>query len=307
MVKKRHNGRLHNELRTATFTPNIFPNAAGSVLIALGNTKVLCAVTLQHQVPPFLRGKGTGWLNAEYAMLPAATGHRTQRELTSAKRNGRSVEISRLIGRSLRAVINFDTLGERTIVVDCDVLQADGGTRVTAITGAYYALCMAQAKWLAQKTIVQPILTDSVAAVSAGVHQGTVLLDPDYQEDSSIDADFNFVLTGSGDIIEMQGCAEQQTVSWEQFDAMRVLAQQGVTQLLDAVDKHITAIGDNTTSVGDNFAVQPASGFANVRLRGKGSAQQKTDKVADVRKSRNKSKSKTKKAPMFSLQNRLGR
>lgn len=233
---KRHDGRLTNQLRPTHVEYGIFQHAHGSVLFQVGNTKVLCSVMLNKGVPLFLRGKDSGWLTAEYAMLPAATGTRTTREISAAKRNGRSVEISRLIGRSLRAIVDLSTFGERTIYIDCDVLNADGGTRTACITGSYLALKAAQEYWLRTDMIVAPIITDAVAAVAVGAINGEILLDIDYQEDSHVDADFNFVLTRSGKIIEIQGASEGIPITWQQTQQMYKLAQEGVEQLLNKHD-----------------------------------------------------------------------
>jgi len=226
----RHDGRCSDQLRSISFSYNIFEYAAGSIFLELGKNKILCAVTMQNSVPPFLRGKNSGWLTAEYAMLPAATIVRTQRE-SQVRRNGRSIEISRFIGRALRAVVDVDVLGERTITVDCDVLQADGGTRTACITASYLALQCAQEKWLRSKIIEKPFLREGVVAVSAGILNGRAILDLDYVEDSAIEADFNFVITQSGAIIEIQGSVEKKPIFWDLFDAMRLLAVQGAKQL----------------------------------------------------------------------------
>ena len=185
MKLMRADNRAHNQLRPISLRHNEFGYAPGSVLFALGNTKVLCSVNMQPNVPPFLKGSKSGWLTAEYAMLPAATQLRTNRESSSFKRNGRSVEISRLIGRSLRNIVDLSKIGERTIIIDCDVLQADGSTRTACITAANYALHAAQAHWLERKVIDQPIITNRIAAVSVGINQDDALLDLDYTEDSS--------------------------------------------------------------------------------------------------------------------------
>ncbi len=233
MVYTRSHGRSHDSIRTVRVHYNAFGYAPGSVLFSLGNTKVLCSVTLQNSVPPFLKGKKTGWLSAEYAMLPSATKQRVQRSSSSAKPNGRSIEISRLIGRSLRTILNLDEIGERTIIVDCDVLQADGGTRTAAITGAYLALAQAQEQWLASGLIQRSFLIDAVAAISVGMLDNTPLLDIDFAEDSMIDSDFNFVLTASGKIIEIQGTAEQKPLAWDHFEQIKKLAVSGVQQLFE--------------------------------------------------------------------------
>ncbi len=229
---KRSDGRKHNELRSLKLSHNIYEYTPGSVLIELGKTKVLCAVTLQPTVPHFMRGKGTGWLTAEYALLPASTSCRTQREVSAMRRNHRSVEISRLISRSLRTIINFSALGERSIMVDCDVLQADGGTRTASIIGAFAALSMAQAQWKADGVITEDILEHTIAAISVGVLQDkSLVLDPDYHEDSSGIADINFIMTHSGDVIEVQGGAEQEPIAWQQMINAGELAREGMRSI----------------------------------------------------------------------------
>lgn len=226
-------GRAYNQLRPVTLSHNLYGYAPGSVLLTMGDTKILCNVHIQNGVPPFLKGTKTGWLTAEYGMLPAATQQRTQRETAAVRTNGRTVEIARFIGRSLRTIVELDKIGERTIMIDCDVLQADGSTRTASITAANYALLAAQEQWLQQGLIQEPIVSQQIAAVSVGIQAGAALLDLDYREDSSIDADFNVVLTESGDIVEMQGTAEKQPVSWQQFEAIKSLAMHGVQQLFE--------------------------------------------------------------------------
>lgn len=228
---QRPNGRLNDQVRPLKISYNPFGYAASSVLFEIGHTKVLCSVTLQQGVPPFLKGSGTGWLNAEYAMLPTATTVRTQRESTTNKKNGRAIEISRLIGRALRSVVDLSALGERTITVDCDVLQADGGTRTACISASYVALEHAISQWVADRQLPRSILIDAIASISAGVSKGVVILDPDFAEDSAIDSDFNFVLTKSGALIEVQGTAEKYPVSWDQFDQLKVVALKGAHDL----------------------------------------------------------------------------
>ncbi len=230
---KRHDGRRADQLRCLKLKYDIFEYAPGSVLFEIGKTKVLCAVSLQNNVPQFLRGKDKGWLTAEYALLPAATLVRTVRETSQMKRQGRSVEISRLISRVLRVAVDTTVLGERTIVVDCDVLQADGGTRTACITGSYFALCMAQAVWLKNGIISQPFLKEEIAAVSVGIKNGTPILDLDYKEDSSGDADINLIMTRSGDIIEIQGGSEQKAIPWDLFTQIGELGRSGIDQLFD--------------------------------------------------------------------------
>lgn len=235
---KRSDGRSYNAMRPFKVTFDAFGYASGSILFEIGNTKVLCSVTMQNTVPPFLKGKKTGWLTAEYAMLPTATKQRTQRSSNAIKEQGRSVEISRLISRVLRAVVDLDSLGERSIMVDCDVLQADGGTRAASITGACIALQQAQQRWLRSGMIEKPFLKDSVAAISVGVMKGEPLLDLNFDEDSMIDGDFNFVLTKSGSIVEIQGTAEHTLISWTQFDELKKLAINAVAEIFTLVDEH---------------------------------------------------------------------
>ncbi|MGB8367149.1 MAG: ribonuclease PH [Candidatus Babeliales bacterium] len=230
--KLRHDGRLNNQLRPISFVYNIFEYRAGSVFFELGKNKILCSITLQNNVPIFLRGKNTGWLTAEYAMLPASTMVRTQRE-SQVRKNGRSIEISRFIGRSLRSVVDVSVLGERTVIVDCDIIQADGGTRTACVTAAYLALQYAQEKWLQSKKIEKPFLRDGIVGVSVGILNDEPMLDLDYAEDSNIDADFNFVITQSGMVVEIQGNAEKKPISWSLFENMRLLAIEGAKQLFE--------------------------------------------------------------------------
>lgn len=228
----RANGRLYNQVRPIRVTYDAFGYASGTVLFEIGNTKVLCAISLNSGVPAFLKGSKTGWLTAEYAMLPTSTVQRTQREAITQKRSGRGTEISRLIGRALRAVTNLDVLGEKTITIDCDVLQADGGTRTAAISGAYLALREAEQRWIADKIISQPCVIGDVAAISVGMLDGIPMVDLDCAEDNNADVDFNFMLTSAGDIIEIQGSVEHcSAISWTNFEEMRVLAVNGVKSL----------------------------------------------------------------------------
>lgn len=233
----RTDNRQSNQLRPLKITYNVMEFAAASILFELGKTKVICTTTIQAGVPPHLKGTKTGWLTAEYSMLPAATQDRTQREATTGKRNGRNMEISRLIGRSLRSIVKLETMGEQTIYVDCDVLQADGGTRTACITAASLALKKAQQKWLNEGTIKQPFMTDELGAVSVGIKNGTALLDIDYEEDADIDADFNVILTKSGTIVEIQGCAEKKPMSWDEFESIKSLAIEGVKDIFAQCDK----------------------------------------------------------------------
>lgn len=237
--------RNYDELRPLRVTYDIFNYAAGSALFEMGNTKVLCAVTLQQGVPHFLKGKKSGWLTAEYSLLPASTPIRTVREVTANKRSGRTIEISRLIGRALRSVANLQVLGENTVFIDCDVLQADGGTRTACITGAYLALKSAAANWLDKGVIYEPFLNDELAAISVGISQDNALLDLDFMEDSVTESDFNFVLTRSGKIVEIQGSAEKFPLSWQQYDMMKALSLSGVDKLFRFYDENLYEVAKN--------------------------------------------------------------
>lgn len=221
-------GRTAHQIRPVQVSYRSFGYAAGSVLFELGNTKILCSVSIQSGVPQFLKGKRVGWLSAEYALLPTSTQVRSLRDNAQNKKNERAIEISRLIGRALRAIVDLTALGERTIVVDCDVLQADGSTRTAAITGSYLALRAAVNHWLATGELSHDIITDSIAAVSVGWYRGQALIDVDYAEDSQVDADYNFVLTGSEKIVEIQGTAEKNALAWPDFMAMVEAAQIGI-------------------------------------------------------------------------------
>jgi ribonuclease PH len=231
---KRTDGRRADELRAVRITPGFMPYAEGSALIEMGNTRVICTATLDERVPPFRRNSGQGWLTAEYAMLPRATQQRTQRETGRGGASGRTHEIQRLIGRSLRAVTNLAKLGERTITIDCDVLQADGGTRTASITGAYVALVLACRRLVRENKLSALPLTGEVAAVSVGVVAGVPLLDLKYDEDSRAAVDMNVVCTGDGRFVELQGTAEGEPFTAEQTDALLALARGGLQTLLDA-------------------------------------------------------------------------
>ncbi|HLW72595.1 MAG TPA: ribonuclease PH [Candidatus Babeliales bacterium] len=233
----RNDKRTPDQLRPVSFSRGIYEFAAGSFLFEMGKTKVLCAVSLQNGVPQFLRGKGTGWLTAEYALLPTSTMTRTQRDSMLVRKDGRAVEIARFIGRCFRSIVDLSTIGERTITIDCDVLQADGGTRTAAITGSFLSLAMAQEKWLQTRVITKPIIKEKITAVSVGVVNDNVLLDLNYEEDSAATADFNFVITQTDKIIEMQGGAESAPLSWEMFEQVRVMARHGAQQLFTFYDE----------------------------------------------------------------------
>jgi ribonuclease PH len=232
----RNDGRGPEELRPLELVPDYLEQPHGSVLFSQGKTKVLCTASIQEGVPRWLYGKGRGWLTAEYSLLPASTGDRTEREASRGKQGGRTVEIQRLIGRSIRAVTDFDALGERTLWVDCDVLQADGGTRCAAISGAYVAARRALDRFGLSKT-----LTGSVAAVSVGIVEGTPLLDLDYSEDSTAEVDMNVVMTGTGELIEVQATAERTPFSRASLDELLELAAAGIEELAAAQDEAVAA------------------------------------------------------------------
>lgn len=229
----RFDGRKPEELRDVRITRNFVKHAEGSVLVEFGDTRVICTASVEESVPPFLRGKGSGWVTAEYSMLPRATHTRSPRESTKGKVGGRTHEIQRLIGRSLRSVTKLTLLGERSILIDCDVIQADGGTRTASITGAYVALVDAVC-WLKERNLIaaDPI-TEAVAAVSVGMVGGVPLLDLNYQEDSSAEVDMNFVMTSSDRFVEVQGTAESNPFTVAEMDAMRSLAVTGIRDLFN--------------------------------------------------------------------------
>ncbi len=226
--------RAHTQIRTIELNIDALGYASASVLLSQGNTKVLVSVTLQPGVPHFLKGQQVGWLSAEYAMLPCATQQRTQREATAQQRNARSVEISRLIGRCLRTCVDLSVLRERTIIIDCDVLQADGGTRVACLTAASIALEVAYKRWVAKGLVDKRLFKERIAAISAGRVDGKNCVDLSFEEDSVAHADFNFVITESGMLVEVQGTAEKEPLAWEHFDELKMLAQDGVKQIFAA-------------------------------------------------------------------------
>ena len=226
-------GRGDQDLRPVDITPGFIKSADGSALIAMGETRVICTAKLEDRVPPFLRKSGRGWITAEYGMLPSSSPTRIPREAARGKVGGRTHEIQRLIGRSLRAVANLGCLGERTVWLDCDVIQADGGTRTASITGAYVALACALQRWMADKTVPEGLLKDSVAAVSVGVVEGKALVDLDAGEDNNAEVDMNFVMTGSGEFIEVQGTAEKQPFSPARLSQLILSAQTGIQRILD--------------------------------------------------------------------------
>src|SRR6266849_3267819 len=241
----RSDNRAPNQLRDTTLTPDYLPHAEGSVFIEAGRTKVICTASLEERVPPFLRNTGKGWVTAEYGMLPRATSTRMQREATSGKVGGRTQEIQRLIGRSLRAVTNLPALGERTVWIDCDVIQADGGTRTASITGAFVALALALEK-LRERDVLRAIpLSDYVAATSVGIVDGEALLDLAYDDDSRAEVDMNIVKTGDGRFIEVQGTAEAMPFGRDSLITLLDLADHGITQLVEkqrAIIGHLVKI-----------------------------------------------------------------
>jgi ribonuclease PH len=227
----RSNGRSSDKIRDLRITKNFLKYPEGSVLVEMGETKVICGVSIEEKVPPFLRNSGKGWLTAEYSMLPRATQNRTMREAVSGRVGGRTHEIQRLIGRALRAIVNLDVIGEKTIWIDCDVIQADGGTRTASITGGYVALV--EALWsMKRRGVIEKIpLRDSVAAISVGLVGGEIILDLSYEEDSKAEVDMNFVMTGKGLLIEVQGTAEKTPFTKEHFDTMYQYACKGIAEI----------------------------------------------------------------------------
>lgn len=224
--------RNTDALREIRLTRHYTKHAEGSVLVEFGDTKVICTASVDESVPGFLKGKGKGWVTAEYGMLPRSTGSRMRRESAAGKQSGRTQEIQRLIGRSLRAVVDMEKLGERQIQIDCDVIQADGGTRTASITGAFVALHDAISGLIAQGKLSESPLRDFVAAISVGIHQGEVVLDLDYLEDSDCETDMNVVMTGNGRFVEVQGTAEGEPFSEEEMASMMRLAKQGIAELI---------------------------------------------------------------------------
>ena len=235
----RPSGRSTDELRPVRFTPDFTRHAEGSVLAEFGDTRVLCTATIEDRVPPWMRGSGSGWVTGEYGMLPRSTHTRSAREAARGKQSGRTQEISRLIGRSLRSIANLDALGERTITLDCDVLQADGGTRTTAISGAYVALELA----VRRARFKKPPLIGRVAAVSVGIYRGEPVLDLDYAEDSDAETDMNIVMNDAGRFVEVQGTAEGHAFSHDEFTTMLDLAKQGIDEIIRAQDEALSGAG----------------------------------------------------------------
>jgi len=240
---KRIDGRSWDELRPVRITPGFQPFAEGSVLIEIGQTRVACTASIEDKVPPFLRGSGSGWVTAEYSMLPRATPTRTVRDSMRGRISGRNQEIQRLIGRSIRAVTELSQLGERTIVLDCDVIQADGGTRTAAITGSYLAMYQAICNMSRMGLVNNIFLKHAVAATSVGISRGRILLDLNYDEDSTAEVDFNVVMTSTGDLVEVQGTAESRPFSRQNMNAMLDLAGKGINELLSIQQNVISELG----------------------------------------------------------------
>ncbi|MBI2360977.1 MAG: ribonuclease PH [Deltaproteobacteria bacterium] len=238
----RADGRKAKELRPIRIQPSYIKHADGSVLIEVGDTRVICTAKLEGKTPPFLRNSGKGWITAEYGMLPSSSQARISREAARGRIGGRTHEIQRLIGRSLRAIADLAGLEERTVWIDCDVIQADGGTRTASITGAYVALAEAVRRWLKQGVIKKDLLRDSVAAVSVGIVGGHVLLDLNYEEDSRAEVDMNFVMTGAGRFVEVQGTAESSPFTKKRLDQMAEVAHQGIRELLVVQKKALAAL-----------------------------------------------------------------
>ncbi|MGB9186289.1 MAG: ribonuclease PH [Solirubrobacteraceae bacterium] len=239
VTRVRNYGRAPDQLRPATIEAGFVRTATGSALISMGETRVICTASVQDGVPRWMAGNGRGWATAEYGMLPASTGNRKQRDVSKGRPDGRTVEIQRLIGRSLRGVIDFDALGERTIYVDCDVLQADGGTRCAAITGGMVALRLACERLVGEGRLARLPLNGSVAAVSCGIVDGSALLDLDYSEDSTAEVDANVVMTGDGDLVEVQATAERTPLSRAHLDDLLVLAADGIAALRALQDETV--------------------------------------------------------------------
>jgi ribonuclease PH len=229
---KRHDGRAEDALRAVRFEPGFLKHPAGSVLISMGDTRVLCSATVESRVPSFLNGSGEGWVTGEYAMLPAATNTRSSREVNKGRPSGRTLEIQRLIGRALRCAVDRRALGEKTIWLDCDVIQADGGTRTASITGAWVALALALGKLHGEGGLKNPVLLDGIAAISVGVVENRPVLDLDYIEDSAADVDMNVVRTAGGKYVEIQGTAEAATFGRDRMNAMLDLADHGIDRLI---------------------------------------------------------------------------
>ena len=241
MSRERSRGRAPSDLRPITIEANFVRPATGSALISCGETRVICTASVEESVPRWMQGQGRGWVTAEYGMLPASTGERKQRDVSKGRPDGRTVEIQRLIGRSIRGIVDFEALGERTVYIDCDVLQADGGTRCASITGGYVALALAARRLVGEGKLERSPLNATLAAVSCGVVDGVALLDLDYPEDSTAEVDANVVMTGDGGLIEVQATAERTPLSRASLDELLALAQHGVEELRVAQTRAIEA------------------------------------------------------------------
>jgi ribonuclease PH len=237
----RPSGRAANQLRKIELIPHVSKHAEGSCLVKFGDTHVLCTATLEDKAPPWMKGQGKGWVTAEYGMLPRSTGQRMDREAARGKQSGRTLEIQRLIGRALRAAVNAEAMGERQMKVDCDVIQADGGTRTASVTGGYVAMVLALQHLVKTGTVSKLPLQDSVAAISCGVYNGTPVIDLDYDEDSTAETDANFVITGKGGIVEVQGTAEREPFTEAEFLALLNLAKAGCAEL-SALQKKVLGL-----------------------------------------------------------------
>lgn len=235
----RKSGRTEDQLRTTSITPGFITSADGSALIEVGNTRVICTASVEDRIPGFLKDSGQGWVTAEYSLLPGSTNTRTQRESSKGKVGGRTHEIQRLIGRSMRTVVDMNALGERTVWIDCDVIQADGGTRTASITGAFVALALALKNAIDRGMLTTPPILDYVAAVSVGMVSGSALLDLDYSEDFEAEVDMNVVMTGDGKFIEVQGTAERRPFDRGNLDRMTELAEKGIVELMEIQKMHM--------------------------------------------------------------------
>lgn len=238
-VKYREDGRAENQLRKIKITRDFNLYAEGSVLIEFGNTKVICTASVSEKVPPFLKGQGKGWITAEYSMIPRATGERNQRESAKGKLSGRTMEIQRLIGRALRTAIDLDKLGERTVTIDCDVIQADGGTRTTSISGGYIALALAMKKLVNEGILAENPIISNVAAISVGIVGGTPMLDLKYSEDSAAEVDMNVVMNGEERFVEVQGTGEEATYTRAELNELLDLAEAGINEIIELQNRVI--------------------------------------------------------------------
>lgn len=239
MIWNRDDGRDYDSMRDIKITTNYTLHAEGSVLIEYGNTKVICTASVSDKVPPFLRGKGSGWITAEYSMLPRSTGTRNQREVSKGKQSGRTMEIQRLIGRALRTAINLEKLGEKSIIIDCDVIQADGGTRTASITGGYIALSIAVKRMLKYGFLKEDPIEGNVAAISVGIVKGATILDLKYTEDSEAEVDMNVVMHKNGEFVEVQGTGENATFSRKELNNMLDIAEKGIKELFEIQNQAI--------------------------------------------------------------------